>query len=119
MKICVCGSRNFNNSELVIQVLTALFNASGEIEIISGGATGPDTTAVEYAKIRNVPTKVFLPNWNKFGKAAGAVRNKQMVDEVELVLAFWDGKSKGTKITIDYANSIGVQCYIISLEGEI
>ena len=73
-------------------------------EIVTGGAEGPDLIAEYWAYIHRVPCRVFKPDWEKFGKSAGAVRNRLIVDHCDQLIAFWDGKSKGTKISIDMAS---------------
>lgn len=111
MRILVCGSRSVRNKKYVDYVLSQY---DPEL-IISGGADGPDTYAVFYADINNIPFQVIKPDWNKYGKAAGMIRNKEMVDLLDnddLVLAFWDGKSSGTKNTIDYAKRKGIKVIV-------
>ena len=71
--------------------------------IVSGGAKGADTYAREFAQKHNLKLIEFLPEYDKYGRAAPLVRNKLIIDECDCVLAFWDGKSRGTKFTIDYA----------------
>ncbi|MBE6548001.1 MAG: DUF2493 domain-containing protein, partial [Ruminococcaceae bacterium] len=71
-------------------------------EIVSGGAKGIDTDAETFAKENNIKTTVFLPDYSRYGRGAPILRNYQIVDYADEVLAFWDGKSKGTKSVIDY-----------------
>ncbi len=71
-------------------------------EIVSGGAVGPDSYAEAWAKLHLVPCKVFKPDWS-VGKRAGALRNQQIVDYCDKLIAFYDGKSKGTMISIRMA----------------
>lgn len=103
MKLAIVGSRSFNNYSLFKQVMESL---SDKIEeIISGGADGADTLAGRYANENKIPLTIFQPNWDKYKKSAGIIRNKQIVDRAQKVIAFWDGKSPGTKYTIEYAKS--------------
>jgi len=76
-------------------------------EIVSGGAKGADTLAEQFAKENNLPVKIFKPDWAKYGRGAGPVRNKQIVEYADKVIAFWDGESKGTKSSIDLAEKSG------------
>lgn len=62
---------------------------------------GADKLAEKYAKHYDIPTKIFLPDWNQFGKSAWYIRNKLIVENADIVIAFYDGASKGTKLTID------------------
>ena len=71
--------------------------------IISGGAIGVDTCAREYAKKNGLKLIEYYPNYAKYGKAAPLKRNKLIVEECDNLLVFWDGISKGTKHTIEYA----------------
>jgi hypothetical protein len=102
MKIAVVGSRNWAMRIIVYKELDAIYPS----EIVSGGAEGPDKVAEAWAYVHLVPCKVFKPDWS-IGKQAGAIRNKQIVDYCDQLIAFWDGKSKGTKISIDMAKKAG------------
>ena len=71
--------------------------------IVSGGAKDVDTYAREYAKKKGLKLIEFFPDFEKYGRCAPLERNKLIVDTCDGVLAFWDGKSKGTKCALDYA----------------
>lgn len=103
MILAVVGSRGFNDSGLVNRVLLDHWPD----EIVTGGAGGPDSWAEAFARIHRLPCRVFYPDWNKFGKKAGALRNKQIVDYCDQLIAFWDGTSKGTLISIELAKKAG------------
>ena len=110
MKVAVIGSRTFNDYELLRQTLSKL-----EITlVVSGGAKGADSLGEEYANANNIPTKIFLPDWDKYGKSAGMLRNSDIINEVEIVVAFWDGESKGCKDAIAKANKLNKKVLIIS-----
>jgi hypothetical protein len=99
MKVAVVGSREFEDYDLLSQTLNEL-----EItEIISGGARGADSLAEKYAKEKGISFKVFQPEWHVHGKSAGFVRNVFIIEAAETVVAFWDGKSKGTYHSIELA----------------
>lgn len=68
--------------------------------IVSGGAKGADSLAVTYAQLRGYDTIAYLADWKQYGKKAGFLRNATIVNTVEAGIAFWDGKSKGTRDTI-------------------
>lgn len=95
MKLAVVGSRDFSDLSKVEAVLTVDINRI--TEIVSGGARGVDTAGAEFAKKHGIKLKIFLPDWDKFGRAAGMIRNKQIVDYCDELIAFWDGKSNGTR----------------------
>lgn len=94
MKVAVIGSRNCGNLS-IDKVVSEIPEETSAI--ISGGAAGVDSLAREAAKILNIPLTEFLPNYALFGKSAPLVRNSQIVNEADMVLAFWDYKSNGTR----------------------
>jgi len=118
-RVAVIGSRDFKHYGLLCYYLdNFFFHPKKKIEIISGGAIGADSLAEKFAEARNIKTKVYKANWDKHGKRAGFLRNKKIVKNCDVVVAFWDGESKGTKITIDLAKEAGKKVYIIMSPGE-
>ncbi len=111
MKLAVVGSRDFSDLSVVEKILTA--DVSRITEIVSGGARGVDTAAAAFADKRGLKLKVFLPDWDKFGRAAGPIRNKQIVQYCDEVIAFWDGKSPGTKSSLMMARELGKNTTVI------
>ena len=109
MKIAVIGSRSLVVTDI------GRYLSVGE-EIVSGGAVGIDSCAAEYAKKQGLKLTVFLPQYERYGRAAPIVRNKQIVDYADRIVAFWDGRSKGTLSVIKYAQKIGKPCEIILCE---
>ena len=95
MKIAVVGSRGLKVNDL------GRYLPSGVTEIVSGGARGIDTCAREYAEKNRIKLTEFLPQYEKYGRSAPLKRNLQIIDYTDLVLAFWDGNSKGTKYVIE------------------
>ena len=94
MKVAIIGSRNLkitNLEDYIPQETT---------EIVSGGAQGIDTCAKEYAQAHNLSLIEFLPEYSKYGKSAPLNRNLQIINYADEVIAFWDGKSTGTKHVI-------------------
>lgn len=81
--------------------------------IISGGAKGIDTLAAKYAKERGLQFIEILPDYNKFGRGAPLRRNNDIIDLAQVVLAFWDGKSKGTQYVIERCRKLGKKCTVI------
>lgn len=96
MKVAIIGSRTIfiENIEDYIP--------KGTTEIVSGGAKGVDTCAKLFAESNNITYSEFLPEYKKYGRAAPIVRNRLIVDSADIIIAFWDGTSKGTKSVIDY-----------------
>ena len=83
--------------------------------IVSGGALGADTYAREYAIKNNIPIVEFLPDYKRYGRNAPIIRNMQIVDNCDFLLAFWNGTSRGTKFTTNYADKRGVPYKIIQV----
>ena len=106
MKVSIVGSRDFDNYEFMSKCIDEINKEECPISlIISGGAKGADSLAEKYAKEHIIPTKIYYPDWIKYGKRAAAIRNDLIVSESDRVVAFWDGNSRGTKMTIDFAKS--------------
>lgn len=95
MKVAVIGSRGLAVSNL------EKYLPPDVTEIVSGGARGVDTSAKEYALAHGLQLTEFLPEYDKFGKGAPLKRNITIIEYADLVLAFWDRKSRGTKFVID------------------
>ena len=97
MKIAIIGSRTIiiNNLDVYLP--------NGATEIVSGGAKGIDTCAKEYALKNKIKFTEFLPDYKRFGRCAPLKRNIQIIEYADLIIAFWDGKSKGTSFVIDEA----------------
>jgi len=74
--------------------------------VISGGARGVDHVAETAARVRGLEMLVFVPDWHRHGRSAGIIRNRMIVEACDVVAAFWDGESRGTKSTIDIAKSL-------------
>ena len=106
MKVAVIGSRSIFATDI------GMYISDGD-EIVSGGAVGIDSCAVEYAKKNGLKLTVFLPQYERYGRAAPIVRNKMIVDYADKIVAFWDGKSRGTLSVIKYAEKTGKPCEII------
>ena len=102
MKLAVIGSREFKDMDLMREHIKLLQPSV----IISGGAKGADTLAKQYAQENNLQMIEYKADWKKFGRAAGVIRNKTIIENAEHILAFWDGKTPGTKNSIDYANKL-------------
>lgn len=102
MKVAIIGSRNLQVDHL------EAFIPPEATEIVSGGAKGIDTCAREFALANNIKLTEFLPDYDKHGKSAPLERNIQIIEHSDLVLAFWDGKSRGTKYVIDTCKERGV-----------
>jgi len=104
MKIAVIGSRNFTDYVLLENELLGI---KDKIDlIISGGAKGADAFAEKWALKNNIPIEVIKPDWNIYGKAAGVVRNRLIIESCTYCYAFWDNKTKGTLYSINYCKKL-------------
>lgn len=109
MKVAVIGSRGLSVTDL------GRYLPENTTEIVSGGAKGVDTSAREYALSHDIKLTEFLPEYTRFGRSAPLKRNITIIEYSDIVLAFWDGKSRGTKFVIDNCRKLGVEVrvYII------
>ncbi len=97
MRVGIIGSRDIENLDLNLIIKELPDNCT---EIVSGGAKGVDKYAEVIAKQLELPVKIFLPEYEKYGKSATLKRNKKIVDYSDLVIAVWDYESKGTRNSI-------------------
>ena len=107
MRVAVIGSRGLYVEDL------GSYRPEGTTEIVSGGARGVDASAREYAFRHGLKLTEFLPEYSRYGRGAPLRRNIAIIESADLVLAFWDGRSKGTKHVIDNCKkrNIPVQIY--------
>ena len=114
VRVIVAGSRNFQNYPLMCKELDKI---KDRIEcIVSGDATGADTYGCMYARDNNIPVRHCPADWQKYGTAAGYVRNKQMGDYGDELIAFWDGVSPGTNDMINYMKQLGKKVTVIEYQ---
>lgn len=99
--LMVCGSRDVLREKLTD---VPLWDYATSADLIIHGAcpNSPDMWASEICKEMNIPVKEYPADWNAYGKSAGHIRNRKMVDDADFVLCFWDGKSNGTGGVIKY-----------------
>ena len=124
LHILVCGGRHFDDYDLLEKIIDDVVSQSGcnDIEIISGHCAGADRLGELYAERHNALSKIFPAEWKKYGKCAGPIRNKQMIDyisefEHKIVIAFTSANTKGTKNTIALAKKTNIP--IIEMEYNI
>lgn len=114
MTYAIIGSRDFNDYDLLVNILSN-FQIT---KIVSGGARGADSLARRYANENNIELQEFLPDWNKYGKKAGFIRNKDIVINADYVIAFWDCLSKGTLSSINIAKQNNIKIKIVKYKEE-
>lgn len=110
MKVIIAGGREITDYELL---LNAVLNAGFDITtVVSGCARGADALGERFAAEAGLELIKFPADWNKHGRAAGPIRNAQMGDFADALIALWDGQSRGTKHMIDYATKKGLKVHI-------
>ena len=103
-RVVVCGSRSFSDFVLLRSKLDVfLARKLPDVVILSGGCRGADALAERYAALRGLPVERFLADWARLGRSAGFHRNEVMVKQADAVVAFWDGRSRGTASVISLA----------------
>lgn len=118
-KVIIAGSRGFSNYKLLKEKCNEYLREKRKeynIIIISGGARGTDTLGEKYAQDEGFSLEVFPANWNKFGKSAGFRRNEQMAEVADALIAFWDGKSNGTKHMIEIMENKKLLVRVVNYE---
>lgn len=111
MKLAIIGGRDFNDYARLCRVMET---AKTPITmIVSGGAIGADMLGAKWADEHDVAKEIFLPDWKNLGKKAGFIRNQQIIDNADAVLAFWNKVSKGTEHSISLANKKGLPMKIV------
>src|SRR5690606_22296767 len=121
MKIAIIGSRTFLDYELLSDTIKNYLSENNLIikSVVSGGAKGADTLAEKFALENTIEMIVFKPDWKRFGKRAGFMRNTLIIENSDVVFAFWDGKSSGTKDSIEKAKSLNKKVIITHYENLI
>lgn len=96
MKVIIAGSRSIVDFSAVANAAEKSTWKTDITEVVSGHARGVDRLGEQWARQNNLPIKVFKADWGKFGQRAGYLRNAQMADYADALIAIWDGKSSGT-----------------------
>lgn len=119
MRVGVVGSRTWHDRPLFWKHLCAWLKEHPDLHLVSGGAKdGADALAEAFARQKGLPITIYHARWED-GKGAGFARNVLIAADCEVLLAFWDGKSKGTAHTISQALKRGIPCYVISPKGQV
>ena len=112
MRLAVVGSRDFLDYDYLKRSLLDTFPLEEVEEIVSGGARGADNLAERFAREHNIPVMVFPADWKRLGRKAGPIRNADIVRRADVIAAFWDGRSRGTKNSISLARKAGKKTVI-------
>ena len=118
MRIVIAGCRdycNYDEAKKYIDICLSTLEEKDDIIIVSGCANGADSIGEIYAREKGYSVEKYPPDWKRYGKGAGLIRNKKMVDICDRIICFWDGKSRGTRSTIEYANICNKPVEIINI----
>jgi hypothetical protein len=118
-KVIIAGGRDFDDSDLLDKSAGAALRykiATSRVEVVCGKANGADTLGEVWALDNGISVRYFPADWDKHGKKAGYLRNEEMAKYADALLAFWDGKSKGTKHMIDLAKKHKLKVKVIRYE---
>ena len=107
MKLAVVGSREFEDYAWMEHCLRSCIRVEEIDVVISGGARGADSLAARFAAAHGLPLVVCSPDWKRHGKRAALIRNLEIVNRADMLVAFWDGVSHGTRDTIAKARLAG------------
>ena len=110
MRLLIAGGRDFDDYERVRRVCEPFL--SHELEIVQGGARGADALGSRFAEEHQIPEKQFDADWATHGRAAGILRNLEMAKYATVLVAFWDGKSRGTGDMINRALAWGLEVHV-------
>ena len=114
MKTIIAGSRDITDYYTIEEGIQSCNICI--TEVVSGGARGIDSLGEQWARLRDIPVKRFPADWNKHGKAAGPIRNKQMVEYADALIAFHKNDSRGTADMIKRARERGLKVFVINVD---
>ena len=115
-KVIIAGGRTFSDYNLLAEKMDKLLwhvALATEVEIVSGTARGADALGEQYAASAFLKVKRFPAQWDKYGRSAGYKRNEQMAEYADGLVAFWDGKSRGTMHMINIAKAAGLKVRVV------
>lgn len=112
--VAIVGSRGYSSEQQVRRYVAAL---AEDTVIVSGGARGVDTWALDEARRRGMRVVLHRPDWGRYGKRAGFVRNSLIVRDCDRCVAFWDGQSRGTMDTVRKCEESGKPVEVLTVDG--
>lgn len=116
-KVIIAGSRGFSNYKLLKETCDKYLREKKKthnVIVVSGHARGADTLGEKYASDEDLDLEIYPADWKKYGKSAGFMRNEQMANIADAVIAFWNGESHGTKHMIDIAEEKGLNVKVVN-----
>lgn len=121
VKIIIAGGREFTDYAVLKNVcdhMLSIIRTTSDVTIVSGGARGVDKMGERYAKEHDINLIVMNADWDTHGKSAGYKRNQEMANVSTHLIAFWDGKSRGTKHMIDIAKRDNLISHVVDFNGK-
>lgn len=113
VSVIIAGGRDFNDYDLLCKTMDSiLHDTNDEITILCGKARGADMLGEQYAQDHGYSVRYFPADWKRHGKGAGYFRNTEMARNADILVAFWDGQSRGTKHMIETAKSMGLEVHV-------
>lgn len=112
MRVIIAGSRSFEDYPKLRRVVNSFHKQFTITQVVSGNARGADSLGEWWAAENNITIRVFPANWSQYGRAAGHIRNEEMAKNADALIAFWDGKSPGTKSMIEKALKKGLETVV-------
>ena len=113
MRVIIAGGRDFSDYQLLKDRVNYYMSNASDVVVICGEAKGADLLGKNLAKENKWLVKSFPAKWELHGKSAGHIRNKEMADNADVLVAFWDGKSRGTANMIEIAKKKGLPVRIV------
>ena len=113
MRIAIAGCRDITDEKKVERIIAQ--HIAVKDVVITGGCRGVDKIAQEYARRMFADVETFSADWDKHGKAAGPIRNREIAQNADILVAIWDGKSRGTKSMIEEAFRAGIETHVYFL----
>jgi len=110
--LLICGSRSIELDKELLDDIINKHDLKDITEVISGGARGPDHTAIIWARSKGIKCTVMKADWNKYGKKAGILRNREMAEMCDVCLSVWDGSSVGTASTMSFVEELNKPLYV-------
>ena len=113
MRVIIAGGRDFSDYERLREKVEFFLSLKEDVKVVCGEACGADTLGKRLANEKGWEVLSYPADWDKHGKSAGYKRNEEMARNADALIAFWDGKSKGTKHMIDIARECNLPARIV------
>jgi hypothetical protein len=115
MRVIIAGSRDFEDYDLLCRTCDKILSLQSDIQVVCGMARGADTLGEDYAKSKGYKVIPYPANWKAYGLGAGHIRNEEMAKNADALIAFWDGKSNGTRGMIELAKKYKLKVRVINI----